>query len=97
MDNDKAPIPKANTVYLSKRSQQRFYIFDVTGPDPEEDDEFYLVNVVLEEDKDDMWACSNELDPDEWTYFYFEQRLELVDEECEPSSEFVVTKGSGAF
>ncbi|WP_045410059.1 hypothetical protein [Vibrio jasicida] len=78
MDNDNVPIPKENTIYRSKLTNKRFYIFDVTELSEEDEGELYLVTVVLEEEKDDLWAIGDELAPEEWAFFYAEQQLELA-------------------
>lgn len=51
-----------DTVYVSE-SGQRLYVESVIGA-PE--DEFYLVNTVPAEDKDDMDAIGDELDSAQW-------------------------------
>ena len=49
--------------YNVSESGQRIYVEDVIG---EMDDEFYLVMIVPEEDKDDMDAMGDELDSHQW-------------------------------
>lgn len=62
MSNLHGKRPTPDTVYVSE-SGQRIYVEDVIG---EEDDEFYLVMIVPAEDKDDMGAMGDELDPHQW-------------------------------
>ncbi|MCF7456205.1 MULTISPECIES: hypothetical protein [unclassified Vibrio] len=54
--------PTEDTVYVSD-SGQRIYVESVFG---EPDDDFYLVNIVPEQDKDDMDAMGDELDSSQW-------------------------------
>jgi hypothetical protein len=50
-------------VSTKKRLGMRFVVEDVTFDD---DDDFFLVQLIDESSADDMSAIGDELDPDEW-------------------------------
>lgn len=60
----------------------RFAVEDVAFVDDEDGDGeggFFLVSVVAVDDKDDMSAIGEELDPDEWADFVNEHQLKKID------------------
>ncbi|BDP36337.1 hypothetical protein LFR94_004390 [Vibrio vulnificus] len=68
------PLPE--TTYVSTTPKgMRFYVEDVIG---EEDDDFYLVMLIDEENKHNMDAAGDELTASEWTHLV--EKYSLVSE-----------------
>ncbi len=65
----KARIQRPETgVYISTKKPlgMRFVVEDVIFDDEDEDDNFFLVEMIDEASANDMSAMGDELDPDEW-------------------------------
>lgn len=67
------PVPKAT--YVSSDKQVRIFVEDVSSVD----DDFYLVSIIDEPSKDDMFAAGDEPTNSEWSSLVKQYGLERAE------------------